>query len=201
MVRQDYYQLLGVGRSSSQETLRRAFRLRILESHPDHHPGSALATQQTRRIVEAYRVLGNPLARRVYDLSTAPVDDESGPVAWEAPVYTPYPRQAFGLLTCAALLAVMVFVVLSLVRLVCAESGPVFRPSLAAFEGSRRSTGDIEMACISAAAGPSTADPVFYCRSSVASGSSLASIDLSALQCLGDVQPSAAERGSSVAAR
>ncbi|MCL5104459.1 MAG: J domain-containing protein [Armatimonadetes bacterium] len=65
----DYYQLLGVGRRASQERLRHAFRSRLLLVHPDQNAGDAQATEQTREVVEAYRVLSNPRTRRDYDNS------------------------------------------------------------------------------------------------------------------------------------
>lgn len=65
----DYYSLLGVERFASQETLRRAYRSRVLEVHPDHNPSDPAACERTRQIVEAYHVLSDPLRRRVYDLA------------------------------------------------------------------------------------------------------------------------------------
>ena len=50
----DYYELLGVGQHVPQETLKRAFRSRLISLHPDQNPGDALAAERTRQIVEAY---------------------------------------------------------------------------------------------------------------------------------------------------
>lgn len=65
----DYYTLLGVDRYVSQEALRHAYRRRILAMHPDHNSGSDLACARAREIIEAYRVLSNPIARRDYDFA------------------------------------------------------------------------------------------------------------------------------------
>jgi len=164
VVKHDYYQLLGVSRSASEDALRRAFRLRILESHPDVHPNNALANQTTRRLVEAYKVLGNPLARRVYDLAITPVEEHSS-ASYDTCLPEPAPWLSLRLLTAVVMLAVMAFVAVSVVRAVFAESGPVYRPSLVAFEGMRPS-GRIESARgIPVMVEPSTSDPVAWYHS------------------------------------
>jgi hypothetical protein len=68
---EDYYQLLGVNRHASRETLRQAFRTRMLDLHPDLHPNDSLACEHTRELVEAYQVLSDPKARKSYDVSLA----------------------------------------------------------------------------------------------------------------------------------
>lgn len=67
----DYYQLLGVSRYASDEVLRCAFRKRIRAVHPDHNPRDAAAAERTRKLIEAYDVLRDPVARTNYDRSLA----------------------------------------------------------------------------------------------------------------------------------
>ena len=65
----DYYAILGVARSASEEDLRRAFRALALEHHPDRAGPESTTTFQA--IAEAYAVLSEPAARANYDASVA----------------------------------------------------------------------------------------------------------------------------------
>ncbi|MCE5198945.1 MAG: J domain-containing protein [Armatimonadota bacterium] len=65
----DYYQLLGISRFASQETIKHAFRTRIRGLHPDHNVMDPQASDRTRAIIEAYKVLNDPPSRRQYDLA------------------------------------------------------------------------------------------------------------------------------------
>lgn len=65
MARKDYYLVLGVSRNASQAVIRGAFRDLAMRHHPDRAgPGS---TERFQEIAEAYRVLGDPGRRAVYD--------------------------------------------------------------------------------------------------------------------------------------
>lgn len=63
---QDYYAVLGVPRTATQDEARRAYRLLARKHHPDvdKTPG---ATQRFQQITEAYEVLKNPETRQRYD--------------------------------------------------------------------------------------------------------------------------------------
>ena len=69
---EDYYRLLGAERRASREALKCAFRDRLKHVHPDHNPDDPLAVDRTRQLVEAYKVLRNPVTRRKYDAMPAP---------------------------------------------------------------------------------------------------------------------------------
>lgn len=69
----DYYELLGVNRDASQEAIKRAFHSHVRVLHPDVNQDDIHASQKTRRLIEAYRTLSDPLARSRYDLFTGPV--------------------------------------------------------------------------------------------------------------------------------
>ena len=63
----DYYELLGVGRGASAEELKRAYRRRARELHPDANPGDPHAAEQFKELARAYEVLSNPDLRARYD--------------------------------------------------------------------------------------------------------------------------------------
>lgn len=66
----NFYQTLGVGRSSSADEIRSAYRELVKKYHPDLFPSGRAkeaATEKLRQINEAYAVLGNGERRRRYD--------------------------------------------------------------------------------------------------------------------------------------
>ncbi len=62
----DYYKVLGVARDASEEEVRKAFRRKALEFHPDRNK-SPEAAEHFREVNEAYQVLSDPERRRQYD--------------------------------------------------------------------------------------------------------------------------------------
>ncbi len=63
----DYYRILGVPPTASQEEIKRAYRKLARQYHPDHNPGDRRAEERLKEINEAYEVLSDPKRRRVYD--------------------------------------------------------------------------------------------------------------------------------------
>lgn len=63
----DYYKILGVGRSASQDEIKKAFRKLAVKYHPDKNPGDKAAEEKFKEITEAYEVLGKEDTRRKYD--------------------------------------------------------------------------------------------------------------------------------------
>ncbi len=63
----DYYELLGVSRDATEGDLKRAYRQKARENHPDANPGDAGAEARFKEISEAYAVLSDPEARASYD--------------------------------------------------------------------------------------------------------------------------------------
>ncbi|HSX11643.1 MAG TPA: molecular chaperone DnaJ [Chlamydiales bacterium] len=63
----DYYGTLGVARDASPEEIKKAYRKKALECHPDRNQGNPKAEAQFKLVSEAYEVLSDDNRRRVYD--------------------------------------------------------------------------------------------------------------------------------------
>ncbi|PQO37291.1 J domain-containing protein [Bremerella cremea] len=63
----DYYQILGVQRSASQEEIRKAYKKLAQKHHPDLNPDDKNAQAKFKEIQNAYDVIGDPEKRKKYD--------------------------------------------------------------------------------------------------------------------------------------
>ncbi len=67
MSKRDYYEILGVSRSANEADLKKAFRNKAKESHPDRNMSDPNAEKNFKELNEAYEVLKDPQKRAAYD--------------------------------------------------------------------------------------------------------------------------------------
>ncbi len=65
--KRDYYEVLGVDKSASAEEIKKAYRKKAIQYHPDKNPGDKEAEEKFKEAAEAYEVLSNPDKRARYD--------------------------------------------------------------------------------------------------------------------------------------
>lgn len=67
MDKRDYYEILEVGKDASAEEIKKAYRKKAIQFHPDKNPGDKAAEEKFKEAAEAYEVLSNPDKRGRYD--------------------------------------------------------------------------------------------------------------------------------------
>ena len=77
--KKDYYELLGVGRSASEDEIKKAYRKLALQFHPDRNPGDKQAEEKFKEVSEAYSVLSDSQKRSQYDQFGHAAFGEGGP--------------------------------------------------------------------------------------------------------------------------
>ena len=83
--KRDYYEVLGVGRSASEQELKSAYKRLAKQFHPDVNPGDQAAEDRFKEIAEAYAVLANGEQRARYDrFGHAGVQGAAGAGNWGA---------------------------------------------------------------------------------------------------------------------
>ena len=67
MAKRDYYEVLEVEKTASVEEIKKAYRRKAIQYHPDKNPGDKEAEEKFKEAAEAYEVLSNPDKRARYD--------------------------------------------------------------------------------------------------------------------------------------
>ncbi len=66
-MKQDYYDVLGVAKGATNPEIKKAYRKKAIEFHPDKNPGDSSSEEKFKDAAEAYEVLGDPDKKAKYD--------------------------------------------------------------------------------------------------------------------------------------
>jgi molecular chaperone DnaJ len=66
-MKKDFYEILGITKSASPEEIKKAYRKKAIEFHPDKNPGDAAAEENFKLCAEAYEVLSDSNKKAKYD--------------------------------------------------------------------------------------------------------------------------------------
>lgn len=85
MSKRDYYEVLGLNNTATDQEIKSAYRRLAMRYHPDKNPNDSSAEEKFKEAAEAYSVLADPEQRRRYDrFGHAGVSSGAGP-GWGAP--------------------------------------------------------------------------------------------------------------------
>jgi molecular chaperone DnaJ len=67
MSKRDYYEVLGVSKTASADEIKKAYRKKAIQFHPDKNPGDKQSEEKFKEAAEAYEVLSDEQKRQRYD--------------------------------------------------------------------------------------------------------------------------------------
>ncbi len=86
MSKRDYYEVLGVAQTATDQEIKSAYRRLAVKYHPDKNPNDSSAEEKFKEAAEAYSVLQDPEQRRRYDrFGHAGVSSSASSGNWGAP--------------------------------------------------------------------------------------------------------------------
>ncbi|MBC7439781.1 MAG: molecular chaperone DnaJ [Flavobacterium sp.] len=66
-MKKDFYEILGISKSADAAEIKKAYRKKAIEYHPDKNPGDAVAEENFKKAAEAYEILSDPKKKAKYD--------------------------------------------------------------------------------------------------------------------------------------
>jgi len=66
-MKEDFYSILGISKSATAAEIKKAYRKKAIEYHPDKNPGDSKAEEMFKKAAEAYEVLSDPNKKARYD--------------------------------------------------------------------------------------------------------------------------------------
>ncbi|MBK5191683.1 MAG: molecular chaperone DnaJ [Flavobacteriaceae bacterium] len=66
-MKQDYYEILGISKNATAAEIKKAYRKKAIEHHPDKNPGNHKSEDMFKKAAEAYEILSNEDKRAKYD--------------------------------------------------------------------------------------------------------------------------------------
>lgn len=67
MSKRDYYEVLGVSKDAAADEIKKAYRKKAIQFHPDKNPGDKASEEKFKEAAEAYEILSSPEKKQRYD--------------------------------------------------------------------------------------------------------------------------------------
>jgi len=65
--KRDYYEVLGISKTATEQEIKSAYRKMALQHHPDRNPENQDSEEKFKEAAEAYSILSDPQKRSQYD--------------------------------------------------------------------------------------------------------------------------------------
>ena len=97
----DFYEILGVKKTASEEEIKKAYRKLARKWHPDVNPGKKEAEQKFKEISQAYDCLGNAERKKLYEQASRIVVDDAADIwIYNTKWYGPHRKNVKGVRFC-----------------------------------------------------------------------------------------------------